>query len=169
MRMSDAADVFAYSKDPAVAQHVLWEPHRSISDSRGYLRFMLRQYRNGFPSSYGIVLKETGRLIGTIGFMNFSPENASTEIGYSLHRSYWNQGLMTEALQAVMTMAFRCLRVHRVEALHETSNPQSGRVMQKCGMTREGTLRGKFLNKGQYVYVDLYAILRPEWEVLTTP
>ena len=60
-------------------------------------------------------------------------------------------------------MAFRELGLHRVEAQHETDNPASGRVMQKCGMRREGTLRGRILNKGRYVDVDLYAILREDW------
>lgn len=51
--MSDCQDVFAYSRDPEVARHVLWDAHQSISQTRSYLRYMLRQYRNGEPSSYG--------------------------------------------------------------------------------------------------------------------
>lgn len=159
MNMRDAQDIYAYSKDPEVARHVLWEAHRSISDARLYLRYMLRQYRNGLPSSYGIVLKETGRLVGTIGFMWYNEEHASTEVGYSLAREWWNQGLMTEALRAVVDMAFRTLHVNRIEAMHDSANPASGRVMLKCGMHHEGTLRRKIFNKGRYVDVELYAIL----------
>ncbi|MBR4080301.1 MAG: GNAT family N-acetyltransferase [Clostridia bacterium] len=159
MKMSDAQDIFAYSKDPEVARHVLWEAHRSISDARLYLRYMLRQYRNGLPSSYGIILKETGRLVGTIGFMWYNEEHASTEVGYSLARHLWNQGLMTEALGAVLDMAFDLMHVNRVEAMHDAANPASGRVMEKCGMRREGTLRQKVFNKGRYVDVALYAIV----------
>ena len=163
LRMSDAQDIFAYSRDPEVARHVLWEAYRSLSDARVYLRFMLRQYRNGAPSSYGIVLKATGRVVGTIGFMWYSEENRSAEVGYSLARWLWNQGLMTEALRAVLDMGFRTLRLHRIEAQHETSNPASGRVMLKCGMRREGTLRERVLNKGRFVDVELCAILQKEW------
>lgn len=164
MTMRDAQDIYDYSCDKEVARHVLWDAHRSVADSRAYLRYILRQYREGMPSSYGIVLKETGRLIGTIGFMWMNEENSTVEVGYSLARAYWNRGLMTEALRALIDMAFTYLKLHRIEAQHATANPSSGRVMTKCGMRREGTLRGRIYNKGKFVDVDLYAILREDWE-----
>lgn len=163
MRMSDAQDIFAYSCDPEVARHVLWDAHRTVADSRAYLRYMQRLYRSGSPSSYGIVLKDTGRVVGTIGFMWYSEENRSAEVGYSMARWLWNQGLMTEALRAVLEMGFRTLHLHRIEAQHETSNPASGRVMLKCGMRHEGTLRERVMNKGRFVDVELYAILQSDW------
>ena len=95
--------------------------------------------------------------------MWLNTENRSTEIGYSLSREFWNRGIMTEALQAVIRMAFDTLKLHRVEAQHDTANPASGRVMLKCGMLHEGTLRGRIYNKGQYIDVDIYAILREDW------
>jgi ribosomal-protein-alanine N-acetyltransferase len=55
------------------------------------------------------------------------------------------------------------MKLNRIEAMHETSNPASGKVMQKCGMKLEGTMRSKLFNKGKYVDVDLYAILRREF------
>ena len=163
MSMRDAADIYAYSRDPEVARHVLWDAHKTLADSKAYLRYIIKQYRDRVPSSYGIVLRETGRLVGTIGFMWYNQDNSSTEVGYSLARELWSKGLMTEALDAVLEMAFRDLGVHRVEAQHETTNPASGRVMQKCGMRHEGRLRGRVFNKGSYVDVELYAILREDW------
>lgn len=164
MTMRDAADIYDYSRDKEVARHVLWDAHRSLADSREYLRFMLRQYRDGRPSSYGIVLKTTGRLVGTIGFMWLSEENSTVEVGYSLARSQWGKGLTTEALHALIDMTFTYLRVHRIEAQHDLANPASGRVMLKCGMRQEGVLRGRIYNKGKFVDVALYAILREDWE-----
>lgn len=164
MTMRDAQDIYDYSCDKEVARHVLWDAHRSVADSRAYLRFIIRQYREGMPSSYGMVLKETNRVIGTIGFMWMNQDNSTVEVGYSLARAYWNQGLMTEALSALIDMAFTKLNLHRIEAQHETSNPASGHVMAKCGMQKEGTLRGRIFNKGKFVDVDLYAILREDWE-----
>ena len=161
--MRDAADIFDYSRDPEVARYVLWEPHRTLSDSKAYIRFLLRQYWDGLPSSWCIVLRDTGRVIGTIGFMCYSEENSTVEIGYSIARSQWNKGLMTEAVQAVIDFCFERMRIHRVEAQHDAANPASGRVMAKCGMHHEGRLRGRIFNKGRFVDVDLYAILRDDW------
>ena len=163
LTMNDAQDMFEYSSDPQVAKHVLWDAHTSVSDTRGYLRYMIRKYRCGEPSSWGIEEKATGKIIGTIGYMWYQPENSATELGYSLARRCWNKGYMTEALSAVLDYTFRELRFNRVEAQHEVDNPASGTVMRKCGMVKEGTLRQRMYNKGRYVDVDLYAILRKEY------
>ena len=163
LTMRDAADIFEYSRDPMVAEHVLWDAHRSIFDSRSYVRYMQRKYRMGEPASWGIVLRASGKVIGTIGFMWIQNEYASAEVGYSLSRAYWNQGIMTEALRRVIQYGFSEMNLNRIEAQHETSNPASGAVMRKCGMLKEGTLRQRLLNKGRFVDVDLYAILRKDW------
>ena len=81
VRMSDAEDLYEYSRDSEVARHVLWEAHTSILETRAYLRYILYQYRNGEPGSWGIVLRDTGRVIGTIGYMSYSPDNATVEVG----------------------------------------------------------------------------------------
>lgn len=160
MTMRDAPDIFAYSRDPEVARYVLWDAHQSLGDTRAYLRFILRQYRDGSPSSWGIVLRETGRVIGTIGYMACSLENRTVEVGYSLARACWNHGLMTEALQAVINVTFDQLSINRIEAMHDARNPASGHVMRKCGMRYEGRLRSRVFNKGTFIDVDMYAILR---------
>ena len=162
MRMSDARDLFAYAQDPEVSRHVLWDTHRSLGESRQFLRGALRQYRRGQPSSFAITLKDSGRMIGTIGFMWLNLDHQSAEVGYSLSRDYWNRGIMTEALRQVVAFGFERLRLNRIEAQHEVDNPASGRVMAHVGMQYEGTLRKRIKNKGRYVDVALYAILRED-------
>ncbi len=164
MRMSDAQDIFSYSSDPEVARYVLWDPHRNLRDTRAYIRYIRSLYRNALPSSWAVVLQETGRVVGSVGFMWVSPENASAEVGYSYARPVWNRGTATEALAAVLDSAFRSLPLNRIEAQRDLRNPASGRVMEKCGMTQEGILRGRLKNKGEYVDVALSAILRADWE-----
>ena len=160
--MSDAKDIFAYSCDEEVARHVLWSAQESVSEAKEYCRFMMRKYRNDEPSSWGIIEKKTNRLVGTIGFMDYSEDNASAEVGYSLAHWLWNGGYMTEALSCVIDYAFETMELNRIEAQHELTNPSSGRVMEKCGMRREGVLRQRLYNKGRYVDVALYAILRSD-------
>ena len=164
LTMRDAQDIYNYGRDPLVAKHVLWDAYTSVYDARGYLRFMLRKYRMGEPASWGIEWKATRQIIGTIGFMWIQHDNSSAEVGYSLSRVFWNQGIMTEALQELIRYGFRSLNLNRIEAQHETDNPASGAVMRKCGMTKEGTLRQRLFNKGKYVDVDIYSILRKEYK-----
>lgn len=164
MTMRDAPDVYRYARDPEVARHVLWETHQSIWDTRAYIRYLLYQYRSGEPGSWAIVLQETGRVVGTIGYMGYSADNSTVEVGYSLAREHWGKGLMTEALTAVIDETFRVLALHRIEAMHFTDNPASGRVMEKCGMRHEGHLRERICCKGVFRDVEMWAILRKDWE-----
>ena len=68
MTMKDAKDIFEYSRDADVARHVLWSAQKDIGEAKDYCRYMTRRYRADEPSSWGIVDKKTGRLVGTIGF-----------------------------------------------------------------------------------------------------
>lgn len=163
LAMRDAQDIFDYSRDAEVARHVLWAAQRDISEAREYIRYMTRRYRADEPSSWGIEEKASGRIIGTIGYMHYDPDNNSCELGYSLARRAWNRGYMTEALRRVIDYSFEALDVNRIEAQHELDNPASGRVMEKCGMKREGVLRQRLYNKGKYVDVALYSVLKSEW------
>ncbi len=161
-RMTDAADVFAYASDDEVSRYMTWETHRSIEDSLGYLRFTLDAYRSGNHYDYAIELAETGHVIGAGGaFRGIERDGRFAEIGYVLHRDYWGRGLMPEAMGAFVRFLFEAKDVHRVEAYHFEPNRKSGRVMQKIGMSYEGTCKDKYFVKGAYRTVCLYAVINP--------
>ena len=90
--------------------------------------------------------------------------NSAAEIGYSFSKAHWNKGYATEALRTVMDSVFRTLPVNRLEAQHDVRNPASGRVMEKCGMRKEGVLRQRIKNKGEFVDVALWSFLRADLE-----
>ena len=159
VRRSDARAMYEYSKDEEVARYVLWEPHRSLMDTREVIGDIKRQYRHGWPSSFAIALADTDKMIGSIGFIWINAENRSAEVGYSLSRSYWNLGYMTEALKAVLEYSFDTLMLHRIEAQHDIRNPASGQVMKKAGMMQEGVFRDRVYNKGLYCTVAVYSII----------
>lgn len=69
---------------------------------------------------------------------------------------------MTEALGLTLQFGFEKLHLHRIEAMHEVDNTASGRVMEKCGMQREGILRDRVFNKGKYSDVVLWSVLESD-------
>ena len=162
-KFRDAAHIFQYARDPEVSRYVLWDTHETLADSRAYVRYLRRQYALGAPSSWVIVHRESMRTIGTIGYMSYDAENEVLEVGYSLAREFWNQGIMTEALKKVIAFSFETLAVNRLEAVHEIGNPASGRVLVKCGMKYEGVLRERVRKKGRYVDVAMYGIIRRDY------
>ena len=73
-------------------------------------------------------------------------------------------GYCTEAAAEMLRYAFEDLGLHRVMARHFRSNPASGRVMQKIGMQYEGRMREHFWRWDQAHDIELYGILRREWQ-----
>lgn len=161
---SDAKNMFEYAKNKEVAKHVLWDAHRSVEDSMSVINYIQRLYKLGEPSSMAIALKDSNRIIGTIGYSKIDIEHNSAEIGYSLDMLEWNKGYMTEALMAMIDFSFRYLRLNRLEAQHELDNPASGVVLKKCGFVEEGLLRKRLYNKTTYADVKLYSILYEDYK-----
>jgi [ribosomal protein S5]-alanine N-acetyltransferase len=159
----DEADVFAYAQDPEVARHTLWEPHRSIEDSRAFLDFVGQQHRSGHAFVWGIVDKHQIRVIGSIGLANYVAQHSRAELGFAIARPFWNQGYTSEAVSAVMSFAFRDLQLNRIEAYCKVENFASARVLEKSGMHLEGVLREREFIKGNFEDLKLYAIVRAEY------
>jgi len=163
MRMADAQDLFEYASDPDVARYTTWPPHSSIDDSKAYLRRALDLYAAHDIAEWGLAHKADGKLIGTCGYVDWSPYHARAEIGYAMSRKYWGQGLMAEAVRAVIHFGFQRMMLNRVEARCMIENVASARVMEKCGMRYEGILREHMYAKGRYDDLKIYSILRREW------
>ncbi len=164
LSMRDAGDVYEYASVPEVAEHVTWEYHRNVSDSMHYLRFITQQYEDGIPSPWGIIHKDLGKLIGTIGYHVWSLPNKCGEVGYALSKDFWNKGYITEAFKEVIKFGFERMRLNRVEATCKLANSASERVMIKCGLEYEGIMRKKLFAKGEFHDLKLYSLLLDDWE-----
>jgi [ribosomal protein S5]-alanine N-acetyltransferase len=163
MRLDDAEAMFAYASDPEVTRYVLFETHRSLEDSKSFLRLAVEGYEKGDFGGWGVVLKDSGVFVGTCG-MEVDPEHARAELGYVLAREHWGRGLVPEAVRAVIRFGFRRLGLNRLGARCMAENTASARVMEKAGMTYEGTLRELEFIKGAYRDMKFYSILRREFE-----
>jgi len=162
--LDDAPDLLSSASDPEVARHTTWEPYDSIEQVRDFLRSVISTYERGEPANWGVTLRESGRLIGTCGFMadSWIPEYARVSLGYAIAREHWGRGLTTEAVRAAIAFGFDHLSLNRIEARCIAENTASERVMQKAGMSYEGTLRDYVFRKGAYRDYKVYSILRRE-------
>jgi ribosomal-protein-alanine N-acetyltransferase len=163
LTMRDAGDIFEYASVPEVTLYVSWTPHRTLADTKSFLKHVLFQYEKGIPASWGIVLKENDKLIGTGGYLWWSTEHSKAEVGYVISDKYWNKGYMTEALKKILQFGFETMNLERIEARCFIKNSASERVMQKCGMKLEGILRSSLYIKGEFTDFKLYSILKSEF------
>lgn len=161
---ADAEDIFAYASDDQITRYLTWDTHGSLENTLGFIYYTLSRYERDEAGDWGIVVKATGKLVGTIGFVKSDRINHYGEIGYVLSRNYWGQGIMPEAAAEVIRFAFEVMGLNRVESCHFLPNEKSGRVMQKVGMTCEGIAREKMFAKGQFWDMKQYAILYRDWK-----
>ncbi len=163
IRLNDAPDMFEYSKDPEVTKYLLWDPHPNVEHTRNYIDYLQDRYRDGKYYDWAVILKSSGKMIGTCGFSSILPEHRSAEVGYVLNPAFRGQGIAGEALSAVLDFAFRKMALNRVEAKCVAENASSERVMQKVGMTFEGVARSALLVKGEFRNIKIYSMLRSEY------
>jgi RimJ/RimL family protein N-acetyltransferase len=160
---SDALDVQRLAGDWAIADTTLLIPH-PYED--GVAEQWISTHRPGFEAgksaTFAIVLRRSGELVGAVG-LAIRAEVDRAELGYWVGKPYWKQGYCTEASQAVVDFGFSALGLNRIYAGHFARNPASGRVMQKLGMTLEGTLRQHDKARGRYEDLVIYGVLRSEW------
>ncbi len=159
----DAAELFVYASDPQVARFVVWHPHQTLEDSRAFIGSVLDAYRRGEVAPWGLEHRQDGRLVGTCGFIAWHAAHRKAEVGYAMARPYWGQGLMAEAVRAVIAFGFERMQLLRVEALCELPNLASARVLEKVGMSQEAILRHYMISKGTPRDLKMYAVLKDEW------
>ena len=143
-RVEDAQAMFRnWAGDPAVTEYLTWPTHRDEGVTASVVRNWVS--RSGDPTSYqwALELKSLGEPIGSIAVVRAAENGpvSTAEVGYCMGTAWWGQGLMPEALKAVIAFLFDRVGYTRVEARHCAENPKSGRVMQKAGMTRVGVFR----------------------------
>jgi ribosomal-protein-alanine N-acetyltransferase len=159
----DAADIFAYASDPEATKYVRFVTHTSMRDTHAFIRRVRASYAKGIDPVWGMQLKATGRIIGASGFIDWPNDNQRAELGYIVHREYWGQGIVTEAVLALCAFAFKEMRVNRIEAGTIVEHKASQRVLQKCGFRFEGVLRQREFIKGRFVDLAMYSLLREDY------
>lgn len=166
---TDFEAVHSYSSVAENIRYMEWGPNDK-SSTKAFISEAIKQSEEKpcMNYQYAAVLKSTQKLIGGCNLLRIGSEQA--EIGWILHRNYWQQGFGTEMGKRLLEFGFGELGLHRIIARCDTENYGSYRVMERIGMRREGCfLEARAANKfSDKKYGDeyLYAILKDEWEAL---
>ncbi len=113
---------------------------------------------------WGVFDRESGDLIGTVGFHHWDQSRRRAEVSYDLSPRWWGQGYMREALQAVLQCGFERLNLHRMEALVDPRDTRSQNLLYGLGFKLEGVLRDHDFIKGRFQDDMVFALLEGEWK-----
>lgn len=162
-KAEDAAAMYKnWASDPEVTKFLTWPTHTSVEISEWVIGDWVKNYENDNYYQWAIVLKEIDEPIGGIAAVQLNEDVGMAHIGYCIGRNWWHQGITSEALKAVIDFFFDQVEANRIEARFDPRNPNSGKVMAKCGMKFEGTLRCSDKNNQGICDVSYYGILKSE-------
>lgn len=115
-------------------------------------------FKSGETATFAITLADTGELIGAVGLI--LDQGYQGELGYWVGVPHWGKGYCTEAGRAILAFAFNELKLQRIHAQAFKRNPASARVLQKLGLSYEGTRRQHALKWGKPEDVVVYGLLK---------
>ena len=160
--LNDVEDVLAYAAEPEFSRFLPIPNPYTLKDAEEFVaKSVLRDPDDG-P---GFAIELDGVVIGAIDLRLEAPI-AVGSLHYSIAWNHWNKGLMTEAASAVLNCGFEGFGLEKIYSWADVENVGSWRVMEKIGMTQEGTLRSQGVNRGVRQDYHYYGILRREWKAL---
>lgn len=142
---ADIPHWFEYLSMPVVFEHTSW----NVQSPSELERYAVLSDAPSAMLRLAIAERETGRLVGTIGFHTVSPENRSAELAYDLSPPWWGKGIASHACEAMVDWAHQHAGLLRVQATVLSSNSRSIEVLQRCRFKREGLLRSYRIVRGR--------------------
>ncbi|HEY2166811.1 MAG TPA: GNAT family protein [Jatrophihabitantaceae bacterium] len=160
----DAEAIAAYQGLVDVCRYIPYSP-RSVADVRQRLdsgAWPSTIAAEGDAITLGVTLAATGSLIGDVMLRWASSEHATGEIGYVLHPAHTGHGYATEAVRALLPLAFDDMGLHRLFARLDARNSASANVCRRLGMRQEAHLRENEWFKGEWTDEIVFALLAHE-------
>ncbi len=159
IRQEHLGNIFKLFGDEKVTRFYNLLPFQTEQDGQKLVDWFSGRFREGLGIRWGIALKGSSHIIGTLGFNNYTKHHRAN-LGYDLQTAYWNNGYITEALQAVIAYGFNELEINRIEAEVMQGNIASEKVLEKLGFRKEGILRDWMLWNGRHYDMTMFSLLK---------
>lgn len=162
IELKDAYDMYEYASIPEVCEYLLWDPHINLSATEGYIEFLNKRYLRGLYADWAVVLKSTGKMIGTCGYAMIDTAENYGEIGYVLSPYFRGKGYMSEAVKAVLELSFEKLGLSRATLRIIEDNLDSIRLAERLGFAFDGN--SKMEIKGRERDIVHYSFSQEQYE-----
>ncbi|MDP3759000.1 MAG: GNAT family N-acetyltransferase [Ramlibacter sp.] len=163
VRDEDLPQLLDMNADDIVTRYLPYESWRDMADAQAWMGRAQARLAAGEAWQFVIVLRESGRVIGSCLLFHFDRPNGRAELGYLLGREHWGAGYMQEAAAALVGYAFGPAGLRRLEAEIDPRNEASARLLERVGFVKEGHLRERWDTKGEVSDSGLYGLLRSDW------
>ncbi|MEK4511106.1 GNAT family N-acetyltransferase [Paenibacillus sp. FSL K6-2524] len=159
----DRYDIFELYSNERVVKHMPFTPFISVEDAVDEMNWYHKIFKEQSGLRWMIEDKESTKVIGTCGFLNYEKIHNRIEIGYDLSPDFWGKGIMTEVANCIIDFGFLRMKVNKIEAKVEPENEASIRLIYKLGFHKEGVLRQHEFEKGKYIDLAVFSKLKSEY------
>ncbi|MFA1738167.1 GNAT family N-acetyltransferase [Lysinibacillus fusiformis] len=161
--VDDCSDLFELYANENVVKYLPLNLFESVEDAMVEINWYEKIFKEQIGLRWVIEEAKTKKVIGACGYLNYEKEHNRIEIGYDLKPDYWGQGIMQETLGKIIHFAFTSMEINKIEAKVEPENKASIRLLGKLNFCQEGVLRQHEFEKGKYVDLVLFSILKSEY------
>jgi len=156
--------LFELRSDPETMRYVNRPLAKTREDAEQHLHLITSKIEANEGINWGLFLREQpDRAIGVMGHYRIHTEHFRSEVGYMLLRPYWGQGLVAEALSAVLRYGFETMHLHSTEAIIDPANTASARVLEKNGFVKEAHFIENEFFDGKFIDAAVYSLLKSRW------
>lgn len=160
--LEDAPALFALYGNPEIMRYVGHPPAVDVDEIRGKLTRDLAAIHRGEAARWVLTLHGEQHASGYVGLFHWSQNDRRAELGYVLARNLWGKALMKEVLPEVVRFGFKRMGLHRIDALVDTENLASIRVLERLGFQREGVMRESTYTNGRFSDTAVFGLLEHE-------
>lgn len=152
----DYLDYFEIGKDSITVRDLNWGPFIKPNEALWALdEIILKRPYSGLPVGYAIVIDN--KMVGIIDYHTYYEPINTVEVGYILHRDYWNKGIMSKCLKEIVKIGFNYLEVDKIIVGHLSTNEASKHVILNSGFKYESQKITEYKDKeGIALYYSLY-------------
>lgn len=160
IKLSDAQSICDnISKD--VVRYMMNVPYPySIKDARDFIKKSQKAWNDKTSCRFGVVFKDTNKVIGMMGLEGISQINKNAELGYWIGKKYWRMGIGADALKLVVDYGFKTLKLHKIYARVYHPNIKSAKLLEKGGFQLEGCLKEQTYKHKQWYDELRYGIIK---------
>jgi ribosomal-protein-alanine N-acetyltransferase len=160
--LDDANDLFAIRSDIRVVRYLGRDRNINIDETITNINLLEAMLNNEEGIRWGITLKPSDKLIGSIGFWRLNKPHFRAEIGYDLHPDFWNKGIMTEAIKLVSNFGFQKMNLHSIEANTDKDNIATQKVLVKNGFVKEAHFKENYYYNGKFLDSVIFSLIQPK-------
>jgi RimJ/RimL family protein N-acetyltransferase len=133
IQVEDIPALLEYANNKKISDYVLSIPYPyNEPDAVFRISYVWQGFKNKVRYVFAVIFKEREELVGEIGL--HLDNNKIAQLGYWVGEPFWNKGIATEAIEAVLKFGFEKLQLEQIYAACHEENKASGKVLEKNGV-----------------------------------